>query len=197
MREPAHRSHWSRRKCRHLHEHRGLQCRRHSMELSHPSRPGTRSSASYSSWSCQYSRITGTATRPLGQKPISAFLTFPPQYAFSHTNTSVTPLGGALWCPWRKIWEERTVPVPISRAYMRGLSTDQNTTPHIKRRENQRDTQLSVVRWYLRRQSQKPVLGLSLNLQTIRKALGRRNTDFLGYLRCARSQKFNLSEDRI
>jgi hypothetical protein len=32
---------------------------------------------------------------------------------------------------------------------MRGLSTDQNTTPHIKRWENQRDTQLSVVvRWW-------------------------------------------------
>jgi hypothetical protein len=28
--------------------------------------------------------------------------------------------GGALRCPRRKIWEERTVPVPISRAYMRG-----------------------------------------------------------------------------
>jgi hypothetical protein len=54
-------------------------------------------------------------------------------------------MGGALLCPRRKIWEERTVPVPISRAYMRGFSTDQNTTPHIKRRENQRDTQLSVV----------------------------------------------------
>jgi hypothetical protein len=32
---------------------------------------------------------------------------------------------------------------------MRGLSTDQNTTPHIKRRENQRDTQLSVLRDFL------------------------------------------------
>ncbi len=134
--------------------------------------------------------------RPRGRKPISAFLTFPPQYSFSHTN-NIAPLGGALRCPRRKIWEERTLPVPISRAYMCGLSTDQNTTPHIKRRENQRDTQLSVVRWYLRRQSQKPVLGLSLNLQIIRKALGRRNTDFLGYLRCARPQKNNPSEDRI
>jgi hypothetical protein len=28
---------------------------------------------------------------------------------------------------------------------MRSLRTDQNTTPHIKRRENQRDTQLSVL----------------------------------------------------
>ncbi len=134
--------------------------------------------------------------KPRGRRLISAFSTFPPQYALSHTN-SVAPLGSALRCPWRKIWEERTVSVLISRAYMRDLSTDQNTTPHIKRQENQRDTQLSVVRWYLRRQSQKPVLGLSLNLQTIRKALGRRNADFLGYLRCARPRKFNPSEDRI
>jgi hypothetical protein len=48
--------------------------------------------------------------------------------------------------PWQIIGtKERTVPALISRAYMCGLSTDQNTTPHIKRRENQRDTQLSVL----------------------------------------------------
>jgi hypothetical protein len=182
LREPAHRSCWSCRKCRHLREHRRSQYQWHSTELSCPSRPGTRSSASYSSRSCLIQ--SHRSTRPQGRKPISAFLTFPPQYAFSHTKNSVAPLGGALRCQRRKIWEERTVPVPISRAYMRGLSTDQNTTPHIKRRENQRDTQLSVVRWYLRRQSQKHILGLSLNLQTIRKALGRRKTDFLrSYLR--------------
>jgi hypothetical protein len=34
-----------------------------------------------------------------------------------------------------------TVPVSISRAYMQCLCTDQNTTPHIKRQENQRETQ--------------------------------------------------------
>ncbi len=48
-------------------------------------------------------------------------------------------------CPQRIIWEERTVPVPISRAYMRGLSTDQILIPHIKWQENQRETQLSMV----------------------------------------------------
>ncbi len=73
-----------------------------------------------------------------------SILDIPPTLHVSHTN-SVAPLGGTLRCPPRKIWEERTVPVPISRAYMRRLSTDQNTTSHIKRRENQRDTQLSVL----------------------------------------------------
>jgi hypothetical protein len=154
LREPANCSCWSRRKCRHLREHWRSRCLRHSMELSRPSRPGMRSSASYSLWSRLYSCTAGTATRSQGQKPISAYLTFPPQYAFSHTN-SIAPLGGNLQCPQRKIWEERTVPVPMSRAYMQGLSADQNATPHIKRQENQRDTQLSMVRWYLRRQRQK------------------------------------------
>ncbi len=67
-----------------------------------------------------------------------------PPNTCSLTN-SVTPLGGALRCPWRKIWEERTVPVPIRRAYMCSLSPDQNSTPYIKRWQNQREAQLSVV----------------------------------------------------
>ncbi len=76
LRELVHPSCWSRRKCRHLREHRRSRCRRHTTELSHPSRPGTRSSASYSLWSCLYSRTTGNAMRPQGRKPISAFSAF-------------------------------------------------------------------------------------------------------------------------
>ena len=52
----------------------------------------------------------------------------------------------ALACPRRKIWKKRTVPAPNRRAYMRGIWYNQKTTPCIKWRESQRETQLSVGR---------------------------------------------------
>ncbi len=48
-------------------------------------------------------------------------------------------------CHGRVQEQHAPVPVPISRAYMGGLCTDQNSTPYIKRWENQQETQLSVM----------------------------------------------------
>ena len=45
----------------------------------------------------------------------------------------------------RKIWKKRTVPAPDRRAYMRGIWYNQKTTPCIKWRASQRETQLSVL----------------------------------------------------
>jgi hypothetical protein len=81
-----------------------------------------------------------------------------PHNTHSHAK-SVTPLDGALRYPQMKIWEERSVPVPTSRAYMRSLCTDQNSPPHIKRRENQRETQVSMIQVHLPYISDREVKG--------------------------------------
>jgi hypothetical protein len=50
-----------------------------------------------------------------------------------------------LRCPWRKIWEEKTVLFESVELTCVALGTYQIFAPYIKRRERQRETQLSVM----------------------------------------------------
>jgi hypothetical protein len=126
----AHRSRQGKTKRRRLREHRRSRCPRHSTELSRPSRPGTKSKASY------FCGVVGTAA-PLvlprsreGGSRSQRSRHSAENRRKSRRDPIELRVESALACPRRKIWEKRTVPAPIVEPTWAALGTTKNNPVH-------------------------------------------------------------------
>jgi hypothetical protein len=142
----AHRSRRGTTKRRRLREHQRSRCWRHSTELSHPSRPGTRSNASYF-----FGVVRTVAPLALSRSCEGRSRSQRSRHSTENRRKSrgdpmESRVESALACPRRKIWEKRTVPAPIVEPTCAAFSTTKKQPCASNGGKKLRETQLSVVR---------------------------------------------------